>query len=441
MVAAEALSIANFDSPMNKMVGLQLQQSQVPKTSPAVLALKAINDALKQKVVSPQNIDPTNSPQILNNEAIQQSIQKAELLKSGLVDALKKDNLAEIRVTIQEIERAQLCKEALEISRIGAVVNGLRKSIADSNPELAKQCRQLIKSWRSNVTEASRPASSCGSSTSGTPGLASPAIRRGLTPRTGKNVTPSGTTLQGVDGQSASGGYAPRGSPQAAQKRRIDPSPPQSAKKAKLSPIPEVSSVVAARQNVQSTEQLVAALGMDNILANFTKRSESPKPVVSSYEPVEKSEPEKKRGRKSKTSVPQAPLRLKIKFGGQPSVSSESADSAIHSATSSSSSPDLSKEERIEDEPMEEEKPAEISAAKSKMSWYDKLVTVEELERRAEAQKQLLTKNLNKTKITELSVLKQGTRDVLVMPYIDLDDQSEQDMFVGLMDLDLLSAN
>ncbi|CAD5209236.1 unnamed protein product [Bursaphelenchus okinawaensis] len=437
---------------MKTMVGLQLQQNQVPKTSPAVLALKAINEALQQKVVSPQTVAHANSPQIQNNEVIQQSIQKAEQLKNNLVEALKQDNLAEIRVTIQEIDRAHLCKDALEISRIGAVVNGLRKSIADTNPDLAKQCRQLIKSWRSNVTEASRPASSCGSSTSGTPGLVSPAIRRGITPRGGRNVTPSGTTLNGVDGQAA-GSYAPGVSP-SSQKRRVDPSPPQAAKKLKLSPIAEAQSVIAARQNVQSTEQLVASLGMDNILASLTKKAESP-PAATPAPEADKSE-EKKRQRKSKTSTAQPPLRLKIKFGSQPSISSvsESTDSAVHSGVSSSSaSPNVNhdkKDESAEPKGTESPEPMEVdlesatetpqSDLSQKPSWYDKLVTVEELERRAEAQQQLLTKNLNKTKITELSVLKQGKRDVLVMPYIDLDEQP-QDLFVGLLDVDLLSVN
>lgn len=62
-----------------------------PATSPAVLALRKINEALQHKTVSPQAGDCTAAaPNLtLNNEEVKRSIQKAEQLKTRLMDALK----------------------------------------------------------------------------------------------------------------------------------------------------------------------------------------------------------------------------------------------------------------------------------------------------------------------------------------------------------------
>ncbi|KAL3994746.1 TFIIS helical bundle-like domain family protein [Acanthocheilonema viteae] len=68
------------------------------------------------------------------------------------------------------------------MTRIGAVVNDIRKKVAQSAPELSKRCRSLIKCWQ-KLAEP-KPASSGSSSTNGTPSYASPAIRKGLTPGT-----------------------------------------------------------------------------------------------------------------------------------------------------------------------------------------------------------------------------------------------------------------
>ncbi|VDP17210.1 unnamed protein product [Onchocerca flexuosa] len=68
------------------------------------------------------------------------------------------------------------------MTRIGAVVNDIRKKVAQSAPELSKRCRTLIKCWQ-KLAEP-RPTSSGSSSTNGTPSHASPAIRKGLTPGT-----------------------------------------------------------------------------------------------------------------------------------------------------------------------------------------------------------------------------------------------------------------
>lgn len=79
---------------------------------------------------------------------------------------------------------------------------------------------------------------------------------------------------------------------------------------------------------------------------------------------------------------------------------------------------------------------------KPKMSWYDKLVSVEELERRAEELKK--TEELNKEKlnlaVTAPTFLKHNKRQVLIMPYIEL-DEPEVDIFNGLLNNDLFAIN
>lgn len=68
------------------------------------------------------------------------------------------------------------------MTRVGAVVNDIRKKVAQSAPELSKRCRSLIKCWQ-KLAEP-KPTSSGSSSTNGTPSCASPLIRKGLTPGT-----------------------------------------------------------------------------------------------------------------------------------------------------------------------------------------------------------------------------------------------------------------
>lgn len=83
----------------------------------------------------------------------------------------------------------------LQMTRIGAVVNDIRKKVAHSAPELSKRCRSLIKCWQ-KLAEP-RPTSSGSSSANGTPSYVSPVIKKGLTP---------GTSARGSRG--ISGGYS-----------------------------------------------------------------------------------------------------------------------------------------------------------------------------------------------------------------------------------------
>uniref|UniRef100_A0A914D2Q7 TFIIS N-terminal domain-containing protein n=1 Tax=Acrobeloides nanus TaxID=290746 RepID=A0A914D2Q7_9BILA len=97
-------------------------------------------------------------------------------------------------------------------TRLGGIINDIRRRTAESAPELSKRCRILIKNWQKLIDYA-RPPSNCGSSsTSTTPNLVSPAVRsRGLTPRTPKTpakVTPSIGGLK--TDTNISPGYAPK---------------------------------------------------------------------------------------------------------------------------------------------------------------------------------------------------------------------------------------
>uniref|UniRef100_A0A1I8F0A5 TFIIS N-terminal domain-containing protein n=1 Tax=Wuchereria bancrofti TaxID=6293 RepID=A0A1I8F0A5_WUCBA len=83
---------------------------------------------------------------------------------------------------IIKLEKSNLTKELLEMTRVGAVVNDIRKKVAQSAPELSKRCRTLIKCWQ-KLAEP-KPTSSGSSSANGTPSYASPAVKKGLTPGT-----------------------------------------------------------------------------------------------------------------------------------------------------------------------------------------------------------------------------------------------------------------
>ncbi|VDO17770.1 unnamed protein product, partial [Brugia timori] len=55
----------------------------------------------------------------------------------------------------------------LQMTRVGAVVNDIRKKVAQSAPELSKRCRTLIKCWQ-KLAEP-KPTSSGSSSANVTP--------------------------------------------------------------------------------------------------------------------------------------------------------------------------------------------------------------------------------------------------------------------------------
>ncbi|CAG9532746.1 unnamed protein product [Cercopithifilaria johnstoni] len=124
------------------------------------------------------------------------------------------------------------------MTRVGAVVNDIRKKVAQSSPELSKRCRSLIKCWQ-KLAEP-KPTSSGSSSTNGTPSYASPVIKKGLTPGTpargprgipGSNslLTPAGNSRLTSLGSSvltpsgSSGSRSAAASPSVSNEHRVTP--------------------------------------------------------------------------------------------------------------------------------------------------------------------------------------------------------------------------
>ncbi|KAM3719345.1 Mediator of RNA polymerase II transcription subunit [Dirofilaria immitis] len=110
------------------------------------------------------------------------TVTVVDRLKHQLLQAYDNGDTEQATDVIIKLEKSNLTKELLEMTRVGAVVNDIRKKIAQSAPELSKQCRTLIKCWQKLAEPG--PTSSGSSSTNGTPSYASPVVRRGLTPGT-----------------------------------------------------------------------------------------------------------------------------------------------------------------------------------------------------------------------------------------------------------------
>lgn len=134
-------------------------------------------------------------------------------LKQQLLLAVENANIPEATAVIAKLEKSGVSKEILEVTRVGAVVNDIRKRLVETAPELSKRCRALIKSWQKLVEP--RPASSCGtSSNGGTPSLISPSVRR-LTPGTparGVRVTSTGLSVASRSNTSSPSVVTPSGS-------------------------------------------------------------------------------------------------------------------------------------------------------------------------------------------------------------------------------------
>lgn len=137
-------------------------------------------------------------------------------LKQQLLLAVENENVDEANDVLAKLEKSGMTKEILEVTRVGAAVNDVRKRMVESAPQLSKRCRALIKCWQKLADP--RPTSSCGShSNSATPNLVSPVVRRGLTPGTPARgrltsaalSTGSRSSLTSPAVSSPSGSYAP----------------------------------------------------------------------------------------------------------------------------------------------------------------------------------------------------------------------------------------
>ncbi|KAI6171860.1 TFIIS N-terminal domain-containing protein [Aphelenchoides besseyi] len=401
-----------------------------------------------QRPVSPLPARPTVASHELSNDGLfAVSVRQAEQLKSQLTQAVDNGQMADVARIIVEIEAANLTKEALEVSRIAAIVNALRKKIAESHPSISRKCRALIKLWQLTV-DAARSTSSAGSSScNGTPSLISPALRRGATPR-GKTVTPNGNPLlNGIGGNSS---YAPSNiSPQlAATKRKHTSSSNASpdvvgvaAKKSKQSPsnisppAAVTNSVIAARRNVQSTEQLVAALGMENLLAKSiekkatetTNQMNGTNKVLPIQVPTIDNEPtasRRKRQPKTEAASTQMP-RIKIVFGKRASGEMETKIEEVK-PEQITPSPDATKSETSSDETSATDGSGATNNAtapkkqKPAFSWYDKLPSIEELEKRIRDPPSVITERPSSP--TDMMKCKFRDRSLILMPYIDSDE-------------------
>nr|CDQ06161.1 Bm7720, isoform c [Brugia malayi] len=110
------------------------------------------------------------------------TVTVVDRLKHQLLQAYDNGDTKQATDVIIKLEKSNLTKELLEMTRVGAVVNDIRKKVAQSAPELSKRCRTLIKCWQ-KLAEP-KPTSSGSSSANGTPSYASPAVKKGLTPGT-----------------------------------------------------------------------------------------------------------------------------------------------------------------------------------------------------------------------------------------------------------------
>lgn len=134
-------------------------------------------------------------------------------LKEKLLSIVENGQSQEVQDCLSELERAPINKDILESTRVGAIVNEVRKKIADKWPDVSKKCRSLIKNWQKLVEV--RPPSTA-SSANGTPNLVSPNIAkltRRITPGTPVNrrVTSTGLTNgRGLTVSPANGSYAPK---------------------------------------------------------------------------------------------------------------------------------------------------------------------------------------------------------------------------------------
>lgn len=112
-------------------------------------------------------------PPILDQLEASVDLQTAQIFNEG--------SLMEV---LGKLERVVITPAELEESRLGRIINEIRKTNAGSHAELAKRCRRLIKKWQAEAL-----------------GPQGPALRNGATPNTPAS---SATTPRSVSGRSAS---------------------------------------------------------------------------------------------------------------------------------------------------------------------------------------------------------------------------------------------
>ncbi|CAO4365809.1 unnamed protein product [Caenorhabditis nigoni] len=144
--------------------------------------------------------------------------QTVDEIKKQLQTAAENDDQTLCESLLNEVRPLVTTREILEETRIGFVVNQLRRQYFKKWPALLRISREVIKSWSEIVCdETSKRPQSGASSRNTTPNVLSPSMaklmQRGITPNTpaGRRVTSTG--LQGSQQRLVSpsnGSYAPR---------------------------------------------------------------------------------------------------------------------------------------------------------------------------------------------------------------------------------------
>jgi len=205
-------------------------------------------------------------------------------------------------------------------------------------------------------------------------------------------------------------------------------------KRAKLSPgvttATQPISVIEARRNVQSTESLLAAMGMEKFLSSTVeKRPEEPVQInglaKSEPIPIPSIQSAEKRGRKKrepKLETQQAPVvpRLKIRFGGK-SIEEHNAEEMAKKNGLLDAKPSTSNAEPATSRRQSVGKKSNAKAQpKSEFSWYDKLPSIEELDLRSQRSSATVFERPDTP--TEPVVTKCREREIILMPYLESDE-------------------
>ncbi|PAV83198.1 hypothetical protein WR25_16585 [Diploscapter pachys] len=154
--------------------------------------------------------------------SIPSTASSIDQLKQELQNAVFNADCESALRVVDEMAKICINRELLESTRVGALVNELRKKTGEEWPTFNKKCRALIKSWQ-KIAEVARPSSSCNSSSNNaTPNLVSPAtFSRKVTPCTPLNRLVTSTGLPGNKSATvspATSSYAP-----SSKKEQISP--------------------------------------------------------------------------------------------------------------------------------------------------------------------------------------------------------------------------
>ncbi|KAE9549695.1 hypothetical protein FO519_007102 [Halicephalobus sp. NKZ332] len=334
-----------------------------------------------------------------------------------------------------KLEKLNLTKDDLESTRIGGVVNDIRKRVAERCPKFSTACRSLIKQWRKQTETYTRAGSSCGGSNGVTPSMISPAMRRLLTPQTPHrlgdgsfsksqvssprvpgNLTPSNGSTGNLVAQAVEKVQQLNGTSLESLKIPLKRKPDVIAtkeeaqiKRSKSALIQQSNSpplsISAVRRDAQSTAELVAQLS-ENLPQQLAPDLSTPKSSSVSPNSDSKSSrppqlimfPEEKQREKRKYT------KRAAKFFKNSMEDSQMMADSVPTAT----------ESIVITKVKVPKKPGMISGSAKKVDWYAALPSVEELQKRAQAQASK-SKNVTKPYIETVD-----GRELVCLPFVDV---------------------